>query len=125
MKFHDYLRKLRESRGLTLADVSEACGVGRSAICKDESGKFWWPRGGTLTKILAGLGVKEGDPEHSQAVALWSSCRLGKKASPSTRDKLMARIGQLDSQELIELRDWLEAKAKERSGLLPQRRRKP
>ncbi len=50
------LRKAREAQGLSLADVQQATGIDRSALCRIESGENGNPTVNTLIRYARALG---------------------------------------------------------------------
>jgi ribosome-binding protein aMBF1 (putative translation factor) len=50
------LRKAREAQGLSLADIQEATGIDRSALCRIESGENGNPTVNTLIRYARALG---------------------------------------------------------------------
>lgn len=50
------LRKAREAQGLSLADVQNATGIDRSALCRIESGENGNPTMNTLVRYARALG---------------------------------------------------------------------
>jgi DNA-binding XRE family transcriptional regulator len=52
------LRKAREAQGLSLADVQQATGIDRSALCRIESGENGNPTVNTLIRYARALGRK-------------------------------------------------------------------
>ncbi len=55
------LNRLRRSKGMTQAELSQASGVAQSTITHIESGKHERPHPGTLRKLARALGVEIAD----------------------------------------------------------------
>lgn len=53
----DNIKKLRDRAGMSITNLSEASGVGRSTISEIESGKAQNPKNNTINAIAKALGV--------------------------------------------------------------------
>jgi transcriptional regulator with XRE-family HTH domain len=56
----DNIKKLRNTAGMSITDLSTSSGVGRSTISEIESGKAQNPKGNTISAIARALGVNTG-----------------------------------------------------------------
>lgn len=56
----DNIKKLRDRAGMTITDLSNLSGVGRSTISEIESGKAQNPKGNTISAIAKVFGVNTG-----------------------------------------------------------------
>lgn len=73
MTLGEYLKGLRDRRGLSLAEVAAVPGLQRATVWKVENGHL--PKGKTLTGILDGLGAKPDSADYREAIALWTNQR--------------------------------------------------
>ena len=103
MNLSELVRNLRESRGLTVRELAAEAGLGHAVVNKLECGQR--VKGPTLTKILAGLGLKRGSPEHSRALALWAGERTG--GGGALRERVLAKVATLNEEQLRKLQAWL------------------
>lgn len=105
MSIHEFMRSMRESRGLSLADVANSVGIGRAAVWRAETPPYLL-KGSTMQAVLRGLKLQEGGKEWSRALSLWTAARTGNESA--SLDRLMGRISQLRRDQLRELQAWLD-----------------
>ena len=108
MSIHDFLRELREMRGLSVRALAGEAGLGHSVINKAETPGVM-VRGKTLAAILRGLGFREGQSEFARALSLWTAARIGSSRA-TLRARLASRIDAMSKEELVALQEWLERK---------------
>lgn len=66
-----FITKKRESKGLSIRALGDKSDITFSAISRLESGRP--TRASTLSKILGGLGITPGSPDHIEAFALFTA----------------------------------------------------
>lgn len=89
----DKIRAMRISKGMTQGDLAEAVGIGRSHICRIESGKFNFSLS-HLLYIMKVLGIESIDIL-KPGEQMKTKKRGRKKAEPNTKD-FSVFIGNLD-----------------------------
>jgi len=105
MTLADLTKRLRASKGLSLAQVAEKAGghITRATIWKVENG--YLPRGTTLGHLAAGLGLKPGSPAYVELVALWTNARI-RKGNFSPQELAGTMAGQILDNDDENLGFW-------------------
>lgn len=109
MDLHDFMRSMRENRGLTVRELAAESGVGKSVIGHVEQGIM--VRAGTLKKLLSGLGLTEKSREWGRAIALWMEAKFD-WTEAGIREQVMTKVSGLSREQLLELLAWVEKRGK-------------
>jgi len=75
-KTPEYLAGLLEKSGLSMRELGDRCGLGKTAVWRAVT-PGWAVRGRTLDAILSeGLGLSPGSWKYKKAVSLWTQERI-------------------------------------------------
>lgn len=124
MKLAKELKKIRNEKFLSLADVAEKVEVTRATVWKLEQGSL--PKGENFENIITkGLGIKKGTKQYKELIGLWTAERLGSTTMSDEvlSSKIEGHENELnsDAEELIALLNELSPSEMEQIKLAMER----
>ena len=102
-KLGQYLRALRESKGLSLRQVESKSGISNAFVSQMESGKVKQPSPGILYKIAELYGV----PYDSLMELAGYPSPSALRVEPRSASAVFRRLGEITPTEEAELLDYL------------------